>query len=275
MQPAHAPTPSTTAVQPPKVLSVRSSQELGEYLRSRGIPWHSASSRTDEESADVSLQAAMETVASRLLQTSGNAEIDGPPASPRVADTQARVPAEPKPLPPLEQVTLKLAGDPGDWKPRESGNRLGSRNRSGDWTPPTAADQARARAVGKRAEELIFEQERIRVRALGCDEARVIWVSQTDEGADHDIRSVDPDGEDIWIEVKGTSGSDGRFMWSATEFARAVRKRDRYVLWRVYEADASEPRARAFRDPIGLLLDGRLGMTVANLAAEVAPATAP
>jgi hypothetical protein len=100
---------------------------------------------------------------------------------------------------------------------------------------------------------------------------RVIWVSASDPGADHDIRSVDEDGVDLWVEVKGTVGTDGRFTWSAKEFARAIRERDRYVLWRVYEADSPNPTARAFRDPIGLLLAGKLGITVANLAAEVAP----
>ena len=95
--------------------------------------------------------------------------------------------------------------------------------------------------------------ERERVRRLGFDENRIVWASDADPVADHDIRSIDDDGGDLWLEVKGTTGTDGRFSWSAAEFAKALRERSRYVLWRVYEADSAQPTARQFRDPIGLL----------------------
>ena len=58
-------------------------------------------------------------------------------------------------------------------------------------------------------------------------------IADTDPGADHDILSVDDDGEDLWIEVKATTGRDGRFRWPKAEFEKAVEKRDRYILWRV------------------------------------------
>jgi hypothetical protein len=32
--------------------------------------------------------------------------------------------------------------------------------------------------------------------------------------ANDDILSVDDDGSDLWIEVKATTGRDGRFEWS-------------------------------------------------------------
>jgi hypothetical protein len=254
-----------------RVLSVRSSSEVGDYLRSRGIPWRVTGAAADGDAERITLQAALETVASQLILQSSSVEVDLPPSLGPPPDPQPRGHAEPRPLLALELVSLTTVGDWGDWRPRHPNDKGGGSGNSGQWTPPSAAEQERSRAVGNRAEELILQAERARVRALGLDEMRVIWVSASDPGADHDIRSVDEDGVDLWVEVKGTVGTDGRFTWSAKEFARAIRERDRYVLWRVYEADSPNPTARAFRDPIGLLLAGKLGITVANLAAEVAP----
>ena len=100
-------------------------------------------------------------------------------------------------------------------------------------------------------------------------------LAQGDEGADHDIRSVDDDGSDLWIEAKGTTGRDGRFYWSAPEFRRAVRERSKYILLRVYEAESVTPKLRYFRDPIGMLLGGTLGIEVASFVGEVEPLIEP
>ena len=141
----------------------------------------------------------------------------------------------------------------------------------GQWRPKTAAEVARDQAIGRRAEELILRNERERVRRLGFDENRVVWTADTNPGADHDIRSVDDDGGDLWVEVKGTVGTDGRFAWPIGEFTLALRERSRYVLWRVYEAGTEHPTAKPFRDPIAMLGSQSIRADIASLAIEVEP----
>jgi hypothetical protein len=87
--------------------------------------------------------------------------------------------------------------------------------------------------------------------------------------ADYDIRSVGEDGQTIWIEVKATTGRDGRFRWSRAEINLATRKREQYLLYRVYEADSIHPRIKVFPNPASLFLAGRLRLDVAVLQAEV------
>ena len=106
---------------------------------------------------------------------------------------------------------------------------------------------------------------------MGFPESRVVWVADGNPGADHDILSVDEDGHDLWIEVKATTGRDGRFFWPKKEFDLARLKRDRYVLWRVYEAASTTPSSKPFRDPVGLLLKGGMSLDVSKLAAQVEP----
>jgi hypothetical protein len=93
----------------------------------------------------------------------------------------------------------------------------------------------------------------------------VVWVSKTDAGADHDIRSIDADGTPIWIEVKSTVGTDGRFEWPQQEFEKVLREGKQYVLWRVYEAHTDHPTAKPFRDPAGLFAQSALRLEISGL----------
>ncbi|MER8470289.1 MULTISPECIES: DUF3883 domain-containing protein [unclassified Mesorhizobium] len=113
----------------------------------------------------------------------------------------------------------------------------------------------RDQKVGARGEEIVYRAELERVRLLGHGEPEkhVIWVSRTHPGADHDIRSIDKEGKPLWLEVKSTMGVDGRFEWPQREFEKALRERDRYILWRVYEAHTTHPIAKPFANPAGLL----------------------
>ena len=132
---------------------------------------------------------------------------------------------------------------------------------------------ARDRAVGLQGEALIHRQEIERVRALGYDdpESHVVWVSQTNPGADHDILSIGPDGGPIWIEVKSTTGSDGRFDWSIAEFEKALREGPRYQLWRVYDVGGTSPTAKCFDNPASLLLTPTIRLEISSLRAFVEP----
>jgi hypothetical protein len=113
-------------------------------------------------------------------------------------------------------------------------------------------------------------------RSRGClAESRVVWTSSVNPDAAHDILSVDDDGEVLWIEVRATTGTDGRFARSVGEFARAARERSHHIIWRVYLAGGRAPRARPFRDPVGMLTEGNLRLDIATLAAQVAPLDSP
>lgn len=142
---------------------------------------------------------------------------------------------------------------------------------SGNWMPRTTSEMERDREVGLRGEELVYRMELERVRKAGNPdpESVVIWTSRTNPGADHDIQSVDQAGRPLWIEVKSTTGTDGRFDWSRKEFEKAMRERERYELWRVYRAASTEPIAKCFRDPGAMLGASRLQLELGSLRAHV------
>ena len=95
------------------------------------------------------------------------------------------------------------------------------------------------------------------------------WTADSVPGADHDIKSVDDDGSDLWVEVKSTTGRDGQFSWPSAEFRLAVRARQRYILYRVYEADTTAPSYRRIRDPIGFFDAGDLRLDLDRLTGDV------
>ncbi|MNY39379.1 hypothetical protein D3C86_1740600 [compost metagenome] len=97
----------------------------------------------------------------------------------------------------------------------------------------------------------------------------MIWTSTLDPGADHDIQSIAEDGSPIWLEVKSTSGSDGRFDWSKREFEKALREGPRYQLWRIYGAGSETPTAKLFEDPVALLRKSVLRLEIGDLRAFV------
>ena len=162
--------------------------------------------------------------------------------------------------------------------PARSGNRPTQRRGPspgggghGTWTPRSYQETEDDRAVGRRGEEIVLGIERERVKQLGLDPSSVIWTADSVPGADHDIKSVDDDGGDLWVEVKATTGRDGQFSWPAAEFQLAIRARKRYVLYRVYEADTTTPSYRPIRDPIGSFDAGELRLDLDSLKGDVGP----
>jgi hypothetical protein len=115
----------------------------------------------------------------------------------------------------------------------------------------------------------VYHEERKRLIQLGLDPDSVVWTSEQNMAADHDIRSIDAEGRDRWIEVKATAGRDGRFSWSRAEFELALQARARYTLWRVYEAASSTPTLIPYDDPISLLLNQQMGLDISTLTAEL------
>jgi hypothetical protein len=117
----------------------------------------------------------------------------------------------------------------------------------------------------------VYGLELERVRNLGYEqpEEAVTWTSRDNPSSDHDIVSLGADGGAIYIEVKSTTGTDGRFEWSRREFEKAMREGPRYQLWRVYEAHTASPTAKVFEDPASLLRAGTLKIELSGLRASV------
>jgi hypothetical protein len=97
----------------------------------------------------------------------------------------------------------------------------------------------------------------------------VVWTSQADPGADHDIRSINEKGQARWLEVKSTSGIDGRFDWPRKEFEKALREGENYELWRVYHAATINPVAKRFPNPGALLGASRIILELGSLRASI------
>jgi hypothetical protein len=260
-------------------------EELTEYLDRIGIP-HVRHGATDDDSdvedddddgvGDDAEELALRQVFDNLdTGDSTNPDKVSPvdPAPPPPADPPPPPPpaSPPSQLPDLDDVTLTVASNKGsEIEPRARSDSGGARS-SRTWLPPTPAEMERASLLGRRGEELVYRMELQKVRDMGYAEPEryVIWTSRDEPGADHDIRSIDAEGLPRWIEVKSTTGVDGRFDWPRKEFEKALRDRDHYELWRVYRVDSHTPVAKCFPNPAGMIgarqITLELGMLRANI----------
>ncbi|MEO5741745.1 MAG: DUF3883 domain-containing protein, partial [Vicinamibacterales bacterium] len=85
-----------------------------------------------------------------------------------------------------------------------------------------AAQQALWASVGTKGERFVLDLERFRLKEAGRPDLaeRVEWVSQSQgDGAGFDIRSFEPDGRELLIEVKTTANNSkrARFFLTANE----------------------------------------------------------
>jgi hypothetical protein len=257
------------------------------FLKRRGIIWQFQSREEIEtledpeidmkDSDDLQEQLRImlsESVLESLQQPSSSSNVREPTEPPKsekgiaLKDDPQRTKLE---LPPLSKVRPKIITPSSTWSPSERGGDGKDRGYSAINYPTVRRDQTRDTELGHRGEEIVYELEKKRVKALGYPESRVVWTANSDPNANHDIISVDDNGERLWIEVKSTSGVDGRFFWSRSEFEKAACERDRYALYRVYEADTSTPSVKVFRDPISLIARQAMRLDVANLYIETEP----
>jgi hypothetical protein len=243
------------------LLRCRSIADVRSFLTRQGIPLPAAF-RGDDEGTPDDLFAKDERLEDAIRDIMGGLDTtpasSSPPPLPPPAPPPPPIPItpplirQPAPLPPLGNVTLTVAFVTGDASTASTASP--GRGGGGGWVAPTPEDAARDRMVGDRGEELVYREELARVRAMGYErpEEVVIWTSRSQPSADHDIRSIDEKGQVLWIEVKATTGTDGRFEWSRTEFEKAMREGSRYELVRVYEANTAAPTAIRFRNPAAL-----------------------
>ena len=252
------------------LLLCRSVSDMRRELERRKIPWEGGTQfedagfddadDEDDESASIAASIGRSVVRDAFRHPSPS-----PSTPPKLIET-ARNPREPLPM--LQDVKPEPAGPLGEPMNHASVGQPGGGG-PGAWSPRNDAARSEDRELGRRGEEIVLEIERERVKALGWPAERVVWTADVEPAADHDIKSVDKDGEDLWIEVKSTAGRDGRFGWSRAEFSLAVRARERYVLYRVYEAHSKVPKWKPFRDPISLFDEGGLQLDLDRLSADV------
>jgi Domain of unknown function (DUF3883) len=273
--------PLATSILP--LLLCRTGDDFLNYLRRQGIQppaWVEIEEETDElpteESSDPDAEAILRQMLGSLNtrpQQSPSAPIA--PSIPPPPPNPPSIPLKPPPfvLPALDSVQISVESPSGDGpKPRAIPSSGGGWH-SSSWTPPNAFDLERDRMVGQRGEALAYQLEIERLRATGYEKPEdvVVWTSGGDAGADHDICSIAEDGKPLWIEVKSTVGNDGRFEWSRREFEKAMREREHYEIWRIYEAHTATPTVKKFRDPAALLAKSELVLELSSLRAFVEP----
>jgi len=264
------------------LLLCRSDRDIRVFLERQGLSIdHDASDEGEidngiEERTDL-LEGAFTNIMNHLT-VERPSEAPNPLPVPIVTPTPLSRTSEPTPspspfeLPPLESVSPLLVPLSGSTiETRTAGVSRARGWGSSLWLPPSLEDVERDRKVGRRGEELAYALELDRVRALGFErpEDHVVWTSATDAGADHDIRSIDEAGRIIWIEVKATTGTDGRFDWPRREFEKAVAEGVRYELWRVYKAATRAPTIKRFPDPVRLLASQQLTLDLGTLKANI------
>ena len=271
-----------------RLLDSFSTQDMEHYLKERGIPWEwgadAASGPWEDQWSEPDIEKGedeLDDAVSKMLEESlgsrtaehyvenggqrsvSNLTLDRVQNEPTTVTATKR-----RSLPPIEEVIAVQVPREGTVQVGQSHQTRPSGGSSG-WSPPTREQEEWDREVGRRGEELVYRSEIERVKRLGYPSSSVEWISEQNPGADHDIRSVDRNGGDLFIEVKSTTGKDGRFQWSKNEFDLARSLRDRYVLYRVYEVDSKTPTMKAFRDPVGLLLKNALLLDISSLNAAV------
>lgn len=268
------------------LLTCQSVSEIEKYLKGKGIPWrhkqHTTESWREAEEKQDDYDPATEDIINATLEAmrsavaeSGKSHSDGSngelKTKPEESKEKESKPLTGKPLslPPLKKLKIRRLKPNESWVPTVTTD--GGKRGHYIWAPSGASDDERDKLVGERGEEIIYHDEIVRVRGLGYPESRVVWVAHEIPGADYDILSVDDDGENLWIEVKATTGRHGRFRWPIAEFGKAIEKRNRYILWRVYEADSLSPAVKPFRDPIEILLHKGMRLDINTFNAMIEP----
>jgi hypothetical protein len=104
--------------------------------------------------------------------------------------------------------------------------------------------------LGKRGEEWAYACECRRLKNLGLEpealerEGKLEWVSKKEKYAPYDIRSVDGINgqlEEVYIEVKSTTGNNRTVQWPISEFRMAHSAGDRYWLYWIGHVDREHP----------------------------------
>jgi hypothetical protein len=227
------------------LLACRTPAEMQDELGRRRITWRNDDAESPPNDDDEgNSEGLVEVLADSLdravasgTRAHGGRALDSEPAAP------PRVPIQRAPLPNLAAVQLSEVTSRRPVRPGTGAGGGGAWSRA--WTPRTPEETELNLQLGNHAEQIVLKLERERVQRLGRSPDEVVWTAESDPYADHDILSLDDDGEQLWVEVKATIGTDGRFVWPLAEFSVAARERSRYVLYRVYKANTENPKFEA------------------------------
>jgi hypothetical protein len=138
------------------------------------------------------------------------------------------------------------------------------------WTEEQAEEYFREkREIGTLAEEIVVDREieRLRGRGHSVEAQCVRRISRIRVNAGYDIESFDGRAHDMnfdrFIEVKGSRGTDLRFLWTENEISVAKKLRDRYWIYFqggvVLKNRTAKSMPLCFRDPMeSILKDARL-----------------
>jgi hypothetical protein len=116
--------------------------------------------------------------------------------------------------------------------------------------PDYGLQDSKNKKLGLDGELLVLACEIANLRLAGRHDLadKVVHVSVVEgDGAGHDIRSYDSDGNPLFIEVKTTKGSAASpFYISPNEIAFSTQQPDYYRLYRLYEFDHESRVAKVF-----------------------------
>ena len=106
------------------------------------------------------------------------------------------------------------------------------------------AKQQENTRIGKAGEKWVYEYEKQKLINAGRKDLaqKVIWIAENDDSKGYDIVSYDKDGNEIFIEVKTTSGYlKTPFYMSALELEINRQHVSKYHLYRIYNFN-KEPK---------------------------------
>jgi hypothetical protein len=110
-------------------------------------------------------------------------------------------------------------------------------------------------AVGRAGEEFVIAYEKHKLRSHPDLAKQIRWVAESDDSAGFDVLSYDPDGSEIYIEVKSTTGKwDSEFYMSINELTIAGKLGDSYQIYRVFDLGSS-PKICKIAAPISDAVD--------------------
>jgi len=118
--------------------------------------------------------------------------------------------------------------------------------------------QVESKRVGDRGEEFVFNFEKATLEREGRADlaADVLWVArEVGDGAGYDIRSFNLDGGLRYIEVKSTKlGALTPFYITSAELDFALRHREDYAIYRVFDVDSDAPEFYVLEGDLDTLL---------------------
>jgi hypothetical protein len=129
-------------------------------------------------------------------------------------------------------------------------DRAGPRNFTPRLDINFVGKSARARRLGKLGERLVVEAERRRLTACGRGDLakRIVHIAkERGDGAGYDVLSFSDDGQELFIEVKTTTGGPQTdFLVTVNELEFASKFSNQYRLYRLFHFDEVAMTAEAY-----------------------------